>query len=79
MQQNPLKFGSTETEVINLTQHILDVIERATSKRTMFGKKIKVGFSSPGYIGLAKNCKATMDGRRKGEPFACLLYTSRCV
>ena len=70
MQQNPLKFGSTETEVINLTQHILDVIERATSKRTMFGKKIKVGFSSPGYIGLAKNCKATMDGRRKGEPFA---------
>lgn len=70
MQQNPLKFGITKNEVVNLTQHVFDVIECATSKRTMFGEKIKVGFSSPGYIGLAKKCKATIDGRKDGEPFA---------
>lgn len=67
---NPLKFGLADEEVLGLTQHLMDVIEEATSKRTMFGQKIKVGFSSPSYIGLSKNCQASLDGRKKGEPFA---------
>jgi len=67
---NPLKFGLADKEVFELTQRLMDVIEKATSKRTMFGRKIKVGFSSPSYIGLSKNSKASLDGRKKGEPFA---------
>lgn len=67
---NPLKFGLADEEVLGLTQRLMDVIEEATSKRTMFGQKIKVGFSSPSYIGLSKNSKASLDGRKKGEPFA---------
>ena len=67
---NPLKFGLAVEEVLGLTQRLMDVIEKATSTRTMFGQKIKVGFSSPSYIGLSKNSKASLDGRKRGEPFA---------
>ena len=67
---NPSKFGLADRDVLELTQRVMDIIEKATSKRTMFGQKIKVGFSSPSYIGLSKNSKASLDGRKKGEPFA---------
>ena len=48
----------------------MEQIGKAVSKRTMFGEKIKVGFSSPSYIGLAKGYPASLDGRHKGDPFA---------
>lgn len=65
-----LKFGSNNSEVVNLTNHVMEQIGKAVSKRTMFGEKIKVGFSSPSYIGLAKGYPASLDGRHKGDPFA---------
>lgn len=65
-----LKFGSDSEEVVSLTNHIMEQIGTAVAKRTMFGEKIKVGFSSPSYIGLAKEYPASLDGRHKGDPFA---------
>lgn len=69
-QQNPFKFGMANQDIIELTNHIMDKISSAVAKRTMFGEKIKVGFSSPSYIGLAKEYPASLDGRHKGDPFA---------
>lgn len=69
-QQNPLKFGLANQDIIDLTNHFMDVISQAVAKRTMFGERIKVGFSSPSYIGLAKDYPASLDGRHKGDPFA---------
>lgn len=65
-----LKFGSDNKVVVDLTNHIMEQIGKAVEKRTMFGERIKVGFSSPSYIGLAKNYPASLDGRHKGDPFA---------
>lgn len=69
-RSNRQSFGSSVSEVIELTNNLMNVIGDAVSKRTMFGEKIKVGFSSPGYIGLAKNFPASLDGRKFGDPFA---------
>lgn len=69
-QQNPLKFGLAKQEIVDLTNHVMDTISSAVVKRNMFGEKIKVGFSSPSYISLAKDYPASLDGRHKGDPFA---------
>lgn len=69
-QQNPLKFGLAKSDIVDLTNHVMDTISTTVEKRTMFGEKIKVGFSSPSYIGLAKEYPASLDGRHKGDPFA---------
>lgn len=68
--QSTKRFGSTSQDVLELTQTIMDTIDQAVSTLTMFGEKIKVGFSSPGYIGLAKDYPASLDGRKQGDPFA---------
>lgn len=68
--QNPKKFGLCDSDVVALTNQIMDSISDAVSKRTIHGTKVKVGFSSPSYIGLAEGYPASLDGRRKGEPFA---------
>lgn len=65
-----LKFGSSDNEVIELTNHIMEEIGKAVDKRRMFGEKIKVGFSSPSYVGLAKDYPASLDGRNANDPFA---------
>lgn len=65
-----LKFGSSDSFVVDLTNHLMEQIGNAVEKRTMFGETIKVGFSSPSYIGLAKDYPASLDGRHKGDPFA---------
>ena len=64
------KFGRSIESVVNLTNELMSEISKAVSKRTIKGSRIKVGFSSPSYIGLAKEYPASLDGRKKGEPFA---------
>ena len=64
------KFGSTDVETIALTNYLIEIIGKAVEKREMFGQKIKVGFSSPGYITVARRVCATPDGRKNGDPFA---------
>lgn len=67
---NTRKFGSTDPDVIRLTNQITSVIDSAMKLKTMKGKPLKVGFSSPGYIELSKRYPASLDGRKKGDPFA---------
>lgn len=67
---NPLKFGCSDNEVIQLTNCVMNVISEAISDVTINGTPVKVGFSSPSYIGQARSFPATPDGRKKNDPFA---------
>ena len=64
------KFGSTNEHVIGLTNDLMEYIGEVVGKHSMNGKPIKVGFSSPNYIMSCRDIDASMDGRKKGEPFA---------
>ena len=64
------KFGSTDIDTLSLTNQLIEIIGKAVERRDMFGQKIKVGFSSPGYIIVARKIGATPDGRKDGDPFA---------
>ena len=67
---NRKKFGLGEEEVIDMTNRITDAIDETVKGLRILGKPAKVGFSSPGYVGLAEGFPATPDGRKYGEPFA---------
>lgn len=68
--QGAEKFGVNNTEIITLTNQIMKVVGDAVELRTIDSHKLKIGFSSPAYIDLAEGYPASLDGRRKGEPFA---------
>lgn len=67
---NPLKFGSTDKTVLNLTKELMAFISDTVAHKTMNGKKAKVGFSSSHYIIVSKDVGASLDGRHNGDPFA---------
>ena len=67
---NPKKFGSTDTDVVTLTNDIMQFISDVVATKTMNGQKTKVGFSSSHYLIVCKNIGASMDGRLSGAPFA---------
>ena len=67
---NSLKFGVSDPMVIDLTNKVTSSISEAISDVRMNGNPVKVGFSSPSYIGKARKCPASLDGRKYGEPFA---------
>lgn len=67
---NPKKFGSTDTDVVTLTNDIMQFISDVVATKTMNGQKTKVGFSSSHYLIVCKNIGASMDGRLSGTPFA---------
>lgn len=64
------KFGSVSEEVLNLTNDLIAYTDSVVNNLKCNGERIKVGFSSPSYIGESKCFPASMDGRRKGDPFA---------
>lgn len=64
------KFGSTDKEVVDLTNEIIGFTSDVVKRLNCNGQRIKVGFSSPNYIQESKVFMATLDGRKKGEPFA---------
>ncbi len=64
------KYGSTDEEVITLTNDLMEFVGEIMSICMCNGEKIKVGFSSPAYVALAKQVGASLDGRKAGEPFA---------
>lgn len=68
--RNELKFGNTNEEVVNLTNHLMTYIGKVVSHNQINNNKIKVGFSSSQYITRSKDIIASMDGRGCGEPFA---------
>ena len=67
---NPLKFGSADKQVVDLTNDLMDYIGKEVENYTINGEKIKVGFSSPQYIVAGKMTKASLDGRYDYDPFA---------
>ena len=70
IRHNDLQFGSTNKEVVDLTNDLMLFISSVVDKLTLNGKKVKVGFSSSAYIGASKKVDATFDGRKDKEPFA---------
>lgn len=70
MLANPMKFGRSDKNVIELTNLIMSHVGNEVSKLTVNGTKPKVGFSSPNYINSGKRIGASADGRKKGEPLA---------
>lgn len=64
------KFGSTDAEVIDITNDIISFTADVVRELKCNGEHVKVGFSSPNYISQSKNIEASLDGRKNGEPFA---------
>lgn len=67
---SPLKFGSSEDEIVTLTNQLISCISKATAMIKINGSYVKVGFSSPAYIDSAQQIGASLDGRKSGEPLA---------
>ena len=64
-----LKFGSTNSRVLELTNELMEYIGNLTESLRSNGERLKVGFSSPEYM-FGKNAIASLDGRKAGDPFA---------
>jgi len=64
------KYGSTDEEVVSLTNDLMEFVGEVMKTCTCNGEKIKVGFSSPAYIDSSETVGASLDGRKAGEPFA---------
>lgn len=67
---NPQKYGSSNEEVVNLTNELQLFMSKVAEALSINGNKIKIGYSSSQYIAQSKNVTASMDGRRADEPFA---------
>ena len=67
---NNLKYGSTNEEVVNLTNEVMKFLSEEVGKYTINGERLKMGFSSPQYITNRNHVKTSLDGRKGYEPFA---------
>lgn len=67
---NELRYGSTDSRVISLTNDLQIFMSEVAGKLKINGKKIKIGYSSSQYIIASKQIGASLDGRRYFEPFA---------
>lgn len=67
---NELKYGSTNADVVDLTNNLMRYLSDEVAKYTINGKKVKMGFSSPQYITNRGVVKTSLDGRKDYEPFA---------
>ena len=64
------KFGAVDEDVISLTNSIISYTSAVTNNLKSNGNPVKIGFSSPNYIGESQNFPASLDGRKHGDPFA---------
>lgn len=67
---NPRKFGSADDDTVSLTNELMLFISKVAEEITLNGNKVKVGFSSSGYISMSKGIMASPDGRKDNTPFA---------
>ena len=64
------RYGKDEKEYIDFTNDIIDFIYNETKDyKNKYGGHIKYGISSPHYIIDGKKATASLDGRKKGDPF----------
>ena len=70
-------FGEDDAEVIDLVNRVMRVAsEFFVNKKNHYGGDYNIGFSSPSYIDKAKDSEASLDGRKKGEPFSVHISSS---
>lgn len=71
LKSNKEKYGVDNDKVIELTNEIFKFTsEILDSMPKEFEGKIKIGLSSPAYIDQGKLSKASLDGRKMGEPLS---------
>lgn len=70
IEGNEYKYGSSEQDVLSLTNKLMSSVSNVIGDTTINGNKAKVGFSSPNYASLGMRTGATPDGRMAGDPFA---------
>ncbi len=70
LRTGDMKYGNAHPEIVQITNELMHFVGNEVSKYTINGRPIKVGFSSPNYIMSCKDVGASMDGRKRGEPFA---------
>lgn len=63
------KFGHNTSEIVQLTNEVMDMVDDAVQDVVINDQKVKIGFSSPSYIAANKSF-ASADGRRVDEPLA---------
>lgn len=70
IRENKNKYGKDNVNILNLSN---DIIKRVSTffenKKNPLGGKYKFGLSAPSYIDESKECPASFDGRKNGEPF----------
>ena len=70
LKNKNVKYGTDNEEVLNLSNEIIEYTTKLMDKYTnKFGGKFKFGVSSPTYIDSSRGFPASLDGRKKGEPF----------
>lgn len=70
LKEQKLRYGKDDEEVIKITNKITEwVKEILENRKNRFGGKLKIGLSAPSYIDAAKNCEASLDGRKAEDPF----------
>lgn len=67
---NEKRYGSTDEQVLKLTNMLMDFISDEVAKYKINGNAIKVGYSSSQYISAKDGIKASLDGRKDNDPFA---------
>lgn len=67
---NKLKYGSTNTEVVQLTNSLMKFLSLEVGKYKINNQKVKMGFCSPQYITNSREVLASLDGRKDYSPFA---------
>ena len=70
MNSGQLKFGSTDATVLKLTNELIEAVSDSFRNVKANDHPVKFGLSSPNYIALARGRKASLDGRKSGEPYA---------
>lgn len=64
-------YGTDNPKPIELTNRLIEYTDNCFKDyRNIYGGKVKYGLSSPVYIDFGKNVGATLDGRKKDEPFS---------
>lgn len=70
LKKQPIRFGTDENEIIELTNKITEYANEILEKsKNVWGGKVKIGYSAPTYIIKSEHCVASLDGRKDGEPF----------
>jgi formate C-acetyltransferase len=70
IKKKPSVYGTDDEYIISVVNRITECVsEEIGSYRNYLGGKMKVGLSGSAYMDAARNFGASIDGRRKAEPF----------